>query len=58
MQDDPFDQAPHNLQRLIFFPYFAFQALGEITGAKPLFALYLKQRRNVTIGQAPPGRPT
>ena len=35
---------------LIFFPYFAFQALGEITGAKPLFALFLKQRRNVTIG--------
>ena len=34
---------------LIFFPYFAFQALGEITGAKPLFALFLKQRRNVTI---------
>jgi len=35
---------------LIFCPYFAFQALGEITGAKPLVALYLKQRRNVTIG--------
>ena len=35
---------------LILFPYFGFQAFGEITVAKPLFALYLKQRRNLTIG--------
>jgi len=34
---------------LIFFPYFAFQALGEVMGVKPLASLFLKQRHSVTI---------
>ena len=34
---------------LIFFPYFAFQALGEVMGPKNLFSLFLKKRRNVVV---------